>query len=483
MKKTALLAIVLLAIKTAAHAVPVEINYQGVLTDQAGNPINGVRAIQLKIYDAPTGGNITYTEDLGNVSVQDGIYSFSFGANGTSNPLTAPVSGITDAIIGSNQAWVETSINGVSQTPRQKILTVPYAMVAKKSEDAQLLNSSVSTLQTQTSGLSSNVTSIQGQVNGVSSNVTALSSNLTTLQSQSTSLTTSYGTLNSTVSGLSSNLTMLKTQSASSDDIKESLNLLLDLQNKLIQIQSNITSSTVPYNLISDVFSNQNGVNNTVQTVQTTAAYTSPSYNAGVILLDNSTYSLFTNWSSFLLLKSYSANYSVVQTSTEMALDTQCYIIYKYQDGSTAQTPTQSGSGNVNWVKRIFANPQKSKIVTSIEVWGSKPGGMVYNTTQLRNVEILKYQSVDIFIDLSSFSGEIKAAQLRVDGSRQDGDSITYEIKNSLVGNAGLELSRKNILASPIAQPAFLRITLSPTQIQNFVYGGTSVRAFSLMLW
>jgi hypothetical protein len=88
MKTPALLATSLLALAAFAHAVPTEINYQGVLTDQNGNPINGVRAMQLKIYDAPTGGTLLYSEDLGNVSVQDGIYSFTFGANGTSNALT-----------------------------------------------------------------------------------------------------------------------------------------------------------------------------------------------------------------------------------------------------------------------------------------------------------------------------------------------------------------------------------------------------------
>jgi hypothetical protein len=58
MKTPALLATALLALAAFAHAVPTEINYQGVLTDQNGNPVNGVRAMQIKIYDAPTGGTV-----------------------------------------------------------------------------------------------------------------------------------------------------------------------------------------------------------------------------------------------------------------------------------------------------------------------------------------------------------------------------------------------------------------------------------------
>ncbi|MBU6332562.1 MAG: hypothetical protein KGQ80_09140 [Bacteroidetes bacterium] len=219
MKTPALLATALLALAATAHAVPTEINYQGVLTDQNGNPVNGVRAMQIKIYDAPTGGTLLYSEDLGNVPVQDGIYSFSFGANGTSNALTtetvaiangtvstfqkvlaaptvvagsvtvtdgaytwdqtngssnendfsvayspnlrrvtvtyyngnpasgktitakfrAPGSGITGALAEDNQPWIEVSLAGVAQTPRQRVLTVPFAQVASRSISADAI--------------------------------------------------------------------------------------------------------------------------------------------------------------------------------------------------------------------------------------------------------------------------------------------------------------------------------------------------------
>jgi|GEM_PF-2221798 len=217
MKTPALLATALLALAGISHAAPTEINYQGVLTDQNGNPVNGVRAMQIKIYDAPTGGTLLYSEDLGNVSVQDGIYSFAFGANGTSNALTtetiaiangtvstfqkvlaaptvaagsvtvtdgtytwdqtngssnekdfsvayspnlrrvtvtyyngapaagktisvtfrAPSSGITGSFAEDNKPWIEVSLAGVAQTPRQKILTIPYALNSNRAEIAR----------------------------------------------------------------------------------------------------------------------------------------------------------------------------------------------------------------------------------------------------------------------------------------------------------------------------------------------------------
>jgi serine/threonine-protein kinase len=104
-------------------AAPSEINYQGVLTDQQGNPVNGVRAMQIKLYDAPTGGNMTYQETIGNVTVADGIYSFKFGASGN---------GVASALNGNDHLALV--VDSVEQPTRTKILAVPYALKAKESE-------------------------------------------------------------------------------------------------------------------------------------------------------------------------------------------------------------------------------------------------------------------------------------------------------------------------------------------------------------
>ena len=109
-------------------AAPSEINYQGVLTDQQGNPVNGVRAMQIKLYDAPTGGNMTYQETIGNVTVADGIYSFKFGASGN---------GVASALNGSDHLALV--VDSVEQPTRTKILAVPYALKAKESADVQEL--------------------------------------------------------------------------------------------------------------------------------------------------------------------------------------------------------------------------------------------------------------------------------------------------------------------------------------------------------
>ena len=113
-----------------ASAIPSEINYQGRLTDVAGNPASGSRHFSVKIYDAPTGGNELYSESIGAVNVDDnGIYSFQFGAagasvvsitetvltaDGTSTSYTAPISKtpIDDSLSIADGTHDWTSIDG-----------------------------------------------------------------------------------------------------------------------------------------------------------------------------------------------------------------------------------------------------------------------------------------------------------------------------------------------------------------------------------
>ena len=83
---TRLALFVMMCIIQNAFAGPAELNFQGVLLDSSGNGVTGARAMTLKLYDAAIGGNLLYTENLGNVAVNKGVYSFNFGTNGTGNP-------------------------------------------------------------------------------------------------------------------------------------------------------------------------------------------------------------------------------------------------------------------------------------------------------------------------------------------------------------------------------------------------------------
>lgn len=114
------------------HQIPNLINYQGRLTDVQGKPVNGIVEMSVRVYDAPTGGNLVYEESIGSVEVVNGTYSFQFGD---------AANGIIGILVGF-QCHLALVVDGVEEQTRSRLLAVPYALNAKQSEtsaDAQWL--------------------------------------------------------------------------------------------------------------------------------------------------------------------------------------------------------------------------------------------------------------------------------------------------------------------------------------------------------
>ena len=59
--------------------VPALIDYQGRLTDDAGDPVNGNVSIEFKIYESSTAVDALWTETQ-TVSVNEGLFQVSLGA-------------------------------------------------------------------------------------------------------------------------------------------------------------------------------------------------------------------------------------------------------------------------------------------------------------------------------------------------------------------------------------------------------------------
>ena len=119
----------LLATATLSWAVPSEINYQGRLTDANGDAVTGDVAMSLKMFDAATEGNEIYSEDIGTVTLDsNGIYSFEFGASGQS--VVDGTETIAGALSAADAHWLELSVDGTAQSPRERVLSVPFAQVA-----------------------------------------------------------------------------------------------------------------------------------------------------------------------------------------------------------------------------------------------------------------------------------------------------------------------------------------------------------------
>jgi hypothetical protein len=148
--KSLLTAICLLS-ATILHAeVPFLINYQGLLTDINGNVVSGSKTVSISIHDAATDGAQLYAETIGSVTVQNGVYSFQFGAG--PNFATALATG--------SQHWLQVTLDGIAQTPRERLVSVPFAMRARVADAAiGVLAEQINTLNRDIAILAGGITS------------------------------------------------------------------------------------------------------------------------------------------------------------------------------------------------------------------------------------------------------------------------------------------------------------------------------------
>ena len=116
-----------------AHApvdpIPHLINYQGVLTNDEGTPLDGNYYLTFKIYDQLAGGAALWTEIHSPVSVENGLFSVTLG-NGTSwsTGIPSDVFDGPERYLGTN---VGTDPGELELSPRARLTSVGYAYLAE----------------------------------------------------------------------------------------------------------------------------------------------------------------------------------------------------------------------------------------------------------------------------------------------------------------------------------------------------------------
>jgi hypothetical protein len=102
----------------AIVTVPELINYQGVLMDNNGNPLNATVSITFRLYDKANGGAILWEEIHSKVTVQNGVF----------NVLLGSVDTLSVNKFKGKYRWIGVEIGTDGEmTPRQRIASVPYA--------------------------------------------------------------------------------------------------------------------------------------------------------------------------------------------------------------------------------------------------------------------------------------------------------------------------------------------------------------------
>ncbi len=115
-----------LIISFSAHAAaPAALSYQGFLTDSVGNPVSGTWTVTFGLYDEPSGGDSLFMESL-DVTTDKGLFSVYLGT--PDNPL--PVASFETGQLFL-ELTVETDDGPVALTPRQQVVSDPYALYAQ----------------------------------------------------------------------------------------------------------------------------------------------------------------------------------------------------------------------------------------------------------------------------------------------------------------------------------------------------------------
>ena len=102
----------------AQSTIPHKISYQGVLTNAAGVPLEGVQTVTFSLFGQETGGASIWTEES-QVTCNQGVFDALLGNN---VPINVQFEG---------PVWLEITVGGTALAPRIALATVPFAFTAQ----------------------------------------------------------------------------------------------------------------------------------------------------------------------------------------------------------------------------------------------------------------------------------------------------------------------------------------------------------------
>jgi hypothetical protein len=114
--------LVLVASLCAAE-IPKLINYQGMLTDDVGNPLSGSYTLIFRIYDDTTDGNLEWSETQSGVQVTQGLFNVVLGKESALD------------LAFDEPYWLEIQVDNDTM-PRMRFTSVGYAYRAKVADSA-----------------------------------------------------------------------------------------------------------------------------------------------------------------------------------------------------------------------------------------------------------------------------------------------------------------------------------------------------------
>ncbi|UCB53205.1 MAG: hypothetical protein JSV10_03765 [Candidatus Zixiibacteriota bacterium] len=116
--------------------IPRLVNYQGMLTDDAGNPLNGTPDLTFRIYNAPSGGTKRWEEAHSSVPVTDGLFNVILGIHSGGGGIDLDFS---------ENYWLEVQVEKDTMATRLQFTSVGYAYRARLADTATVAISAPAT--------------------------------------------------------------------------------------------------------------------------------------------------------------------------------------------------------------------------------------------------------------------------------------------------------------------------------------------------
>jgi len=143
LRSMVILALGVLALTSLASAAdpPDGINYQGVLRDNADEPLDGSFPMTFRFFDALTGGNEILVDTHGAVTVSNGLFNVEIGSGSVtdgSGPGTFTT--LTDAFAQSTDLHLEVEVSGETLSPRTPVAAAGYALNARRVRGVELVS-------------------------------------------------------------------------------------------------------------------------------------------------------------------------------------------------------------------------------------------------------------------------------------------------------------------------------------------------------
>lgn len=142
----------------ATADVPNETSYQGLLFDPTGQAVPGPVDLEIRIFDAPSGGTLLYREDHPNLALSDGVFQIRIGTG-------AAPSGSWDAqLFADPNRWLELVVDSEVLEPRQPFGSVAFAFQAGDAASLGSIPPSAIVTQTDLSDVKTQLDQLQQQV-------------------------------------------------------------------------------------------------------------------------------------------------------------------------------------------------------------------------------------------------------------------------------------------------------------------------------